>query len=161
MLPGLLAGHYSFEDAHIELQRLCQWAGVRFIVDRVIGLDPQRRCLQCSDRGEVFYDLLSIDIGSQPELDSVPGAREFAVPVKPVAGLWARWQELADDANLADARIAVVGGGAGSVELVLAIAHRLAARRPRWLCTAAHRKCFRGTAAVCGEPSSASSRRWA
>ena len=31
MRPGLVAGHYSFEEAHIDLARLCQWAGARFI----------------------------------------------------------------------------------------------------------------------------------
>jgi selenide,water dikinase len=125
MLPGLLAGHYSLEETHIDLFRLCQWAGVRFLVDQVEGLDPDRRRLFCRERGELAYDLLSLDIGSQPELDSVPGAREFAVPVKPVAGLWARWDQLRREDAMASGRIAVVGGGAGSVEIALAIAHRL------------------------------------
>jgi selenide,water dikinase len=124
MLPGLLAGHYGFEDTHIDLARLCQWAGVRLLRDTVTGLDPTRRLLFCEERGEVAYDILSLDIGSQPELDSVPGAREHAVPVKPVAGLWQRWSQLSD-AELSGQRIAVVGGGAGSVEVVLAMAHRL------------------------------------
>ncbi|MEM7692000.1 MAG: hypothetical protein AAF194_06080, partial [Pseudomonadota bacterium] len=31
MLPGLLAGHYGFEETHIDLSRVCQWAGVRFL----------------------------------------------------------------------------------------------------------------------------------
>jgi selenide,water dikinase len=122
MLPGLLAGHYRFEDAHIDLARLCQWADVRFLADEVTALDPPRRQLHCRDRGTISYDILSIDIGSQPELASVPGAREHAVPVKPVAGLWQRWQALQDrDAPLG--RIAVVGGGAGSVEVAMAIAY--------------------------------------
>ena len=114
MLPGLVAGHYRFEETHIDLSRLCQWAGVRFVAAEVAGLDPARRSLALAGRPAVEYDLLSLDIGSQPELDSVPGAREHAVPVKPVAGLWHRWQDLetrlaaGGDAN---PRIAVVGGG--------------------------------------------------
>lgn len=129
MLPGLLAGHYGFEETHIDLARLCQWAGVRFLVDTVEGIDPQRQLLSCRARGELGYDLVSLDIGSQPELDSVPGAREHAVPVKPIARLWERWQALAER-PVAGMRIAVVGGGAGSVEIALAIAQRFRAAPP-------------------------------
>ncbi len=132
MLPGLVAGHYGFEETHIDLARLCQWAGVRFLEAEVTGLDPLSRRLRLAGRPEVGYDLLSIDIGSQPELDSVPGAREHAVPVKPVADLWRRWQMLESRLNRSGARqirIAVVGGGAGSVELILAMAHRLGTER--------------------------------
>lgn len=132
MLPGLVAGHYRFEETHIDLVRLCQWAGVRFLETEVTGLDPAGKTLELSGRPPLQYDLLSIDIGSQPELDSVPGARAHAVAVKPVAGLWQRWREI--ESHLARAgertghRVAVVGGGAGSVELVLAMAHALAGR---------------------------------
>ncbi|MEM7258788.1 MAG: selenide, water dikinase, partial [Pseudomonadota bacterium] len=35
MLPGFVAGHYTFEEAHIDLNRLCQWANVRYISGRV------------------------------------------------------------------------------------------------------------------------------
>ena len=130
MLPGLVAGHYSFEQAHIDLARLCQWAGARFIAAEVTALDPEERCLSVAGRPAIYYDLVSIDIGSQPELDTVPGARSHAVPVKPVSGLWQRWQELRGRvlARAAgdDHRIAVVGGGAGSVELAMAMANSLA-----------------------------------
>lgn len=131
MLPGLLAGHYRFEETHIDLLRLCQWAGVRFLDDTVTGLDPRARRLSCARRGAVGYELLSIDIGCEPELDSVPGARQYAIPVKPVAGLWRRWTSLAEDPPRRGGRIAVVGGGAGSVELALAIAHRLREDAPQ------------------------------
>jgi selenide,water dikinase len=132
MLPGLVAGHYRFEETHIDLARLCQWANVRFLETEVTGLDPVGKTLELAGRPPVQYDLLSIDIGSQPELDSVPGARAHAVAVKPVAGLWQRWREI--EAHLARSgehtrhRVAVVGGGAGSVELVLAMAHALVDR---------------------------------
>lgn len=129
MLPGLIAGHYTFEQAHIDLARLCEWAGVRFIMAEVIALDPLNRRLSLNGRLPLSYDVVSIDIGSQPELDSVSGAREYATPVKPVSGLWPRWQALQqrvdEQSGLDEYCIAVVGGGAGSVELALAIAHRL------------------------------------
>lgn len=131
MLPGLLAGHYRFEEAHIDLARLCQWAGVRFLADEVKSIDPLAQRVTCRVRGELAYDLVSIDIGSQPELDSVPGAREHAVPVKPVAGLWSRWEALKVTALTPGHGIAVVGGGAGSVELALAIAQYLQAQAPQ------------------------------
>jgi selenide,water dikinase len=140
--PGLVAGHYRFEQAHIDLARLCQWAGVRFVEAEVIALDPGMRRLTLAGRPALYYDVASIDIGSQPELDTVPGARRYATPVKPVAGLWQRWQALygrvAGRAADEDCRIAVVGGGAGSVELVLAMAHRLQDESARFdlLCAA-------------------------
>ncbi len=132
MLPGLIAGHYTFEDAHIDLERLCRWAGVRFIVAEVTALNPAARTVAIAGRPPLAYDLLSIDIGSQPELDAVPGAREHAVPVKPVAGLWQRWRALeagmAERAGAGDYRVSVVGGGAGGIEIAMAMSHRLAGR---------------------------------
>ena len=129
MLPGLVAGHYNFEQTHIDLARLCQWAGVRFLTAEVTGLDPIARQLSLAERPPIDYDLVSIDIGSQPELDTVPGARAHATPVKPVADLWRRWQALQGrvlaQGAAVDYRIAVVGGGAGSVELAMAMANRL------------------------------------
>jgi len=128
MLPGLVAGHYSFEEAHIDLERLCAWAGVRFVCAAATALDPHARRLRLDGRPAIAYDLLSLDIGSQPDLDSVPGARQYAIPVKPVASLWQRWQALENSLARGE-RVAVVGGGAGSVELILAMAHPLAGRQ--------------------------------
>ncbi|MEM8940622.1 MAG: selenide, water dikinase SelD [Pseudomonadota bacterium] len=123
MLPGLLAGHYTFDEAHIDLDRLCVWAGARFFRDQVTGFDPEERVLHCRDRGIQPYDIVSFDIGSQPEMDSVPGAREYAVPVKPVSSLWQRWAQWLAQAPTGGTKLLIVGGGAGSVEIALAIAH--------------------------------------
>ena len=43
MLPGLVAGHYSEDDIHIDLVPLARFAGVRFLEDRVISLDTTGR----------------------------------------------------------------------------------------------------------------------
>ena len=128
MLPGLVAGHYNFEQTHIDLARLCQWAEVRFICAPVTAIDPQLKQISIEGRPALSYDVLSIDVGSEPELDSVPGARRFSVPVKPVAGLWQRWNRLREKLQASpggsEHRVAMVGGGAGSVELITAMAER-------------------------------------
>lgn len=130
MLPGLIAGHYQVEDTHVELPRLCQWAGVRFIRARVTALDSRLNRLTLDDGSTLDYDWLSLDIGSTPALDLVPGAREHAIAVKPVASFRARWQQALDNWPQQDqaVRVSVVGGGAGGTEISLAIATALARR---------------------------------
>lgn len=158
MLPGLLAGHYRFDEAHIDLPRLCQWAGARFFSDTAIAIDPAQKVLQTQQRGPLSYDLVSIDIGSQPDLDSTPGAREFALPVKPVSSLWSRWQSLADlDAGH---ELAIVGGGAGSVELALAIAYRFRATPPKITIYAANERVLPGYSASLRRRALAAFERW-
>ena len=129
MLPGLVAGHYSFEQTHIDLARVCQWAGVRFICAEVDAIDPVGQMVSLQGRPSIAYDVLSVDVGSQPELDSVPGARRYSVPVKPVAHLWQRWSDLREKLQSSPAdtgyRVAMVGGGAGSVELIAAMVEQL------------------------------------
>lgn len=130
MLPGLIAGHYQLEDTHIDLPRLCQWAGVRFVRARVTALDSRLNRLTLDDNSTLEYDWLSLDIGSTPALDLVPGAREFAIPVKPVASFRGRWQQALDrwPQQGKAVKISVVGGGAGGTEISLAIATALARR---------------------------------
>ncbi|MEE4192384.1 MAG: selenide, water dikinase SelD [Halieaceae bacterium] len=125
MLPGLVAGHYRFEETHIDLRRFCSARGIRFVRATATGIDRERRRVLLAGRPALEYDVLSINIGAQPEL-SVPGAREHAVPVKPVGSFYQRWQALEKRVRKGShPRILLVGGGAGSVELALAMRHRL------------------------------------
>ncbi|MGB4856344.1 MAG: hypothetical protein WBP37_12595, partial [Candidatus Dechloromonas phosphoritropha] len=43
MLPGYIAGHYSFDDVHIDLRRLSEFAGARYYRDEVVGIDRTAR----------------------------------------------------------------------------------------------------------------------
>lgn len=72
MLPGLVAGHYSFTDSHIDLNRLCRFAGVRFVQATVTGLVPDQRRVNLEGRPDIEYDILSIDTGGAPNLDRPP-----------------------------------------------------------------------------------------
>ena len=127
MLPGMIAGHYGFDDAHIDLGPLSRFASARFLHDEVIGIDRANRRLICGGRPPVAYDVAAIDIGSSPRMRDVDGAEGVVVPVKPIDGFADKWTGL-KERILTQARssvIAVVGGGAGGVEILLAVQHRL------------------------------------
>lgn len=128
MLPGVIAGHYRLDEAQIDLNRLCRAYGVRFINDRVNGLDPVRKLIFCERRPPFSYEAASIDIGSIPD-GRIPGADDHAIGVKPVPRFlhwWQSFQEriLASEPDRAW-HIATVGGGAAGVEVALAMQHRL------------------------------------
>lgn len=127
MLPGYIAGHYSYDQVHIDLRRLAEYAGARFFRDEALGLDQVGQRVVCGSRPPVPYDLLSINIGSTPQMDQVAGADDFAIPVKPIHRFNDRWQALLEriKQDRSIERIAVVGGGAGGVELLLAMQYRL------------------------------------
>jgi len=127
MLPGFVAGHYSQMETHVDLKRLCEWAGIRYIDGRVNGINADSNSISIDGHEDVVYDYLSVDIGSTPDL-SIPGARDFAVGVKPVSHFGSTWNTLLE-ASQNSGRWGVVGAGAGGVELVLGMAHRLKAQR--------------------------------
>lgn len=127
MLPGLIAGHYSYDDIHIDLHRLCTWATVRFVEDTVTAIDLDERSVQFAQRPPLRFDVLSLDTGSTPDL-SVPGSATHVVPVKPVSDFHARWQSLRqrlEVSSSSEVSIGVVGSGAGGFELVTAMQHQL------------------------------------
>ncbi len=127
MLPGYVAGHYSFEECHIDLGRLARFAAARLIRDEAIGLDRNEHFVRCRAHPPIRYDLLSIDIGSAPRTDDVPGAAEHTIAVKPIAHFARRWEALLARAQeMPRLRLAVVGGGAGGIELALSAQYRLA-----------------------------------
>ena len=123
MLPGFVAGHYTFDDVHIDLGRLARFAGVRLLRQPAVGLDLERREVQCEGRPPVPYDLVSINVGSTPAFDGAPGAEAAVIPVKPIGRFVERWERLRARVLSAEApvRVGVVGAGAGGVELLLAV----------------------------------------
>ena len=63
MLPGYIAGHYSFEDSHVDLWPLCSFAGARFFCDEVVGIDLSNKTVSCKYRPPIGFDVLSISGG--------------------------------------------------------------------------------------------------
>ena len=132
MLPGYVAGHYRLDECHIDLMRLARFARARLIHDEAVGLDRNRHEVLCRDHPPIRYDVVSLDIGITPRRDTIPGAAEHAMAVKPIDRFAERWEKLMErtqgisqsrDRRL---RLVIVGAGAGGVELALAVQHRLA-----------------------------------
>ena len=143
MSPGITA----LTNAISISARLARFAGARLIHDEAVGLDRGRRTVLCRAHPPIRYDVVSLDIGSTPRSDDVPGAAEHTIAVKPIDHFAARWEALLARAGEdAAAAAGVVGGGAGGVELALSAQHRLA--RPAGDAARGHAGHPRGAAAV-------------
>lgn len=127
MLPGYIAGHYSYDEAHIDLRPLSVFAGARLFHTTAGEIDFENRLVQCSGRPPVKYDVLSINIGSQPDTGNVPGASEHTLPIKPIDQFLHGWKDIVNRVGQTGQvfRLTVVGTGAGGVEMSLATQYRL------------------------------------
>ena len=126
MVPGVVAGHYTPEQARIALAPLCQAAGVQWIAVQASDLDAQARVVTLSDGRVAEYDVLSLDVGGVQDRDATPGAREHALFVRPIETLVGLVQRLREQAAQRALDLVVVGAGAAGFELSLALAWGLA-----------------------------------
>ncbi|HEV3006554.1 MAG TPA: selenide, water dikinase SelD, partial [Pirellulales bacterium] len=132
MLPGTLAGLYPRERMQIDLVRLCAAAGARLVRSRVAGLDREVRRVLFDDRPPIPYDVLSIGIGSLPRAGDLAAHDETLLTIKPMQTFLDRLQvRLAVLAKSAaqTLHLAVVGAGAGGVEICFCLPHYL---RQNW-----------------------------
>ena len=126
MLPGFIAGNYEFDETHIDLRKLAQFAGARIYHDSALGIDHGSKKVICANRPPVAFDVLSICIGSTPRM-LTPGAKGSVIPVKPIGQFVDYWHGLAERvlAHEGEVHVGGVGAGAGGVEVLLAVEHHL------------------------------------
>ena len=129
MLPGVVAGLYRAEEAHIDLVRLAAATGARLIHAEADGVDRINKRVALAGRPPIAYDLLSIDVGITPALAAIEGAAAHAIAVKPIGSFLAKFEALRAACRRTDGprRIVVIGGGAGGAELMLSLRARLPA----------------------------------
>jgi selenide,water dikinase len=126
MLPGYIAGVYSFDDFHIDLAALCLRFGVTFLETSATQIDPEERIVRFAEGSSIGYRLLSVDIGSTP---SLPLGISAGISVKPISSFTDRLGRL--DALIAAGervKLAVVGKGVAGVEVAFALKQRFAGR---------------------------------
>ena len=144
MLPGHVAGHYTYEECHVDLRPLSKFADARFIHAEANGIDTVEKkiYIKTSDgipRPPISYDVLSIDIGISPtkissrmdmgqESNNTKYTYSSSItPVKPINTFSSRWNNITKRVTTSNvaANIVVVGGGAGGIELTLAMQYKL------------------------------------
>ncbi|MCY4095933.1 MAG: selenide, water dikinase SelD [Gammaproteobacteria bacterium] len=125
MLPGFISGEYQQSEIVIDLLRLSRFANCRFIEANVERVDAlEQRAFLGGGRPPLRYDALSINSGGDCTLD-IPGG-EFVEPVKPIGRFLRNWSSTFTSlTSISKPHIAIIGGGPGSVELALALRHRL------------------------------------
>jgi selenide,water dikinase len=138
MVPGHIAGDFSWEQITIDLVRLCQAVKIRLVAKPVTAIDTARRQVCFTGRPPLTYDALSLGLGSIPACPpALPPSAENGVmtPVplvmRPLGALVEKLDAL--DASLAlpprkgqPFHLVVVGGGASGCELALTFHKRLA-----------------------------------
>lgn len=128
MLPGYIAGFYSYDDCHIDLRSLAQFAGVQLCIDQAIGLDLANNSVLCAHNPPIAFNLVSIDIGSTPAISANLTELDWVLPAKPIRRFLKNWEQLVQQVQQQPDQpicIAIVGGGAGGVELAFNIQHHL------------------------------------
>lgn len=130
MLPGAVSGFYPAEATEIDLWRLAAAAGAKFVHAAVSGLDVARKEVFLPDRPPLSYDLVSLNTGGVPRLDRILGAESAGVPLRPAVAFLAFWRAFALDTDRHHLGVTVVGGGAGGVEIILAMRKRLGSHVP-------------------------------
>jgi selenide,water dikinase len=123
MIPGYLAGYYSYEECHFDLRRICEELGTRFIKSKIIGVDPRRKTIQLENRAEISYDCASINVGIEPKsIETLfQGSVLKIIPLKPISQFIAHWDQLISNLKNYKGKdslpLAVVGAGAAGVEI--------------------------------------------
>lgn len=122
MLPGYLAGWYDYETAHFDLASICQKAGIRFICDKVIGLDTKKKEISFQTRPSMSFDFVSVNVGITPTpLRVADTDRDHFLSLKPISKLLSQWKLKIDEMLHNDSiqKIALIGAGASSVEIAV------------------------------------------
>lgn len=97
---------------------------VTCIKDTVVSIDPQKRTVQLALKGDIQYDYLVSALGSQACYYSIPGAKDFTLPLKSVTdalrirnAIEFLVQRHRQDTTKRSLKIVVIGGGFSGVEL--------------------------------------------
>ena len=103
---------------------------IQFQQATVRGIDIHQQQIYLDSQPEIDYDQLVIALGGKTPLDSVAGAKDYAIPFRTLADAYRLKEKLRslEATNPEKIRIAVIGGGYSGVELACKVADHLGDR---------------------------------
>jgi NADH dehydrogenase FAD-containing subunit len=117
MGPGLLSGIYRPAEVRFHVKKMAEDRGAAFLEDRVVKVEPARRALILGSGGELRYDVVSFNTGSEVPADIVDPSADNVFPVKPIENLLVARKKVLDAPDGRSLRAIVVGGGTAGVEI--------------------------------------------
>ena len=123
MATGVISGTYTPEQDRIDVRRLVERGGGRFVEDRATGVLREPGEILLESGGRIPYDYASFGIGSEVA-DSFGNAGRV-VPVKPVENTAEIRNRILRHPGVAGPNVLVVGGGAAGCEVAANAANLL------------------------------------
>ncbi len=119
MVPGWIAGQYERDEGTVDVAALAERAGVRLVLGRCTAIEPDAHRVRMAGGQSLEFDIASLDTGGVGRADDVLGEDPRVIDIRPIDRFVERLKA-APETN----RFAVVGGGAGGVELAFALRNR-------------------------------------
>lgn len=120
MVPGFVAGQYSFEDVSADVAAMSRAAHATLVTGRAERLDPQACQVHLEGGRSIGYDVVSFNVGSRTIRGDEPDVRAHALVLKPfelVGDVRERLEALAGRPASQPPRVLVVGAGAAGFEV--------------------------------------------
>lgn len=119
MVPGWIAGQYDRDCGTVDVAALAERAGAALILGRCNAIEPDVRRVRMAGGQALEYDIASIDTGGVGRACEVLGEDPRLLDIRPIDRFVDQLKT-----RCAARRIAVVGGGAGGVELAFGLKNR-------------------------------------
>jgi NADH dehydrogenase FAD-containing subunit len=130
MVPGWIAGECDRNAGKVDLAGLARRAGVRLVLDRCLAIDPDQRRFTLGNGDAIEFEYAAIDAGGVGRARAVMGDDPRLLELRPMDDFVARLDDWRI-ANRAGGRsVAVIGGGAGGLEIAFAIRNMAGLERP-------------------------------
>lgn len=123
MLSGYIEGIYSEDEISFNLKDLCKLSAVDFIEETIVKIDGDEKVIH-TNTGTYPYDYLSINLGGQSinyKNISPSGKNNKVALTKPIFSLLNFIREENFNSLKAGTKLFLIGGGASSVELAIAL----------------------------------------